>query len=30
LVNKSGCNVVRTHPYSHPLHMKVVKHLACV
>jgi hypothetical protein len=30
LVNESGRNVVRTHPYSHPLHMKVVKHLACV
>ena len=30
LVNESGRNVVRTHPYSHPLHMKVVKHLVCV
>jgi hypothetical protein len=30
LVSKSSCNVVRTHPYAHPLHMKVVKHLACV
>jgi len=30
LVNESGRNVVRTHPYSHPLHMKFVKHLACV
>jgi hypothetical protein len=27
LVNESGRNVVRTHPYSHPLHMKVVKYL---
>ena len=30
LVNESGRNVVRTHPYSHPQHMKVVKRLACV
>ena len=26
-----GCwNVVRTNPYAHPQHMKVVKHLTCV
>jgi hypothetical protein len=30
LVNESGRNVVRTHPYAHPLHMKIFKHLACV
>jgi hypothetical protein len=30
LVNESGGNVVRTYPYSHPLHMNVVKHLVCV
>jgi hypothetical protein len=27
LVGMSGRNVVRTHPYAHPQHMKVVKHL---
>jgi len=25
----SSCNVVRTHPYAHPQHMKVVKHFVC-
>ena len=30
LVNKSSRNVVRTHPYAHPLHMKIFKYLTCV
>jgi hypothetical protein len=30
LVKESGCNVVRTHPYAHPLHMKFVKHISWV
>ena len=30
LVNMSSRNVVRTHPYAHPQHMKVVKLLAYV
>ena len=27
LIGKSGRNVVKTHPYAHPQHIKVVKHL---
>jgi hypothetical protein len=30
LVKGSNHNVVRTHPYAHPHHMKVVKDLVCV
>ena len=30
LVGMSSCNVVRTHPYAHPQHMKVVKHFVYV
>jgi hypothetical protein len=30
LVGMSGCNVVGTHPYAHPQHIKVVKHLIYV
>jgi hypothetical protein len=30
LEDGSYCNIVKTHPYAHPLHMKVAKHLSYV
>jgi hypothetical protein len=30
IVSRGCWNVVRTHPYANPQHMKFVKHLACV
>ncbi len=30
LADKPSSNSISTHPYAHPLHMKVMKHLLCV
>ena len=30
LPNETSSNVIRTHPYKHPQHMKVIIHCICV